>query len=656
MTSQFNILLVEDNPADVFLMQEMLKEANVQHDLKLLEDGEEAIDYLLDCASPTAITQAGAKIPNLVVLDLNMPKRNGHEVLSAIRGCPQLAHTPVVVLTTSENPEDKRRVLEKGAAYVTKPANLENFFRVLETVEVAGYELTARREEVEKKQAQGLLEERTTNILIIEDNAADAFLIEELLKELKLPDYEVHSVEDLESALGLIRSRRITLVLTDLGLPDKQGLAVLTDLLDATTNVPIIILTGLDDEDTAVAALSQGAQDYLVKGQFDTRTLGRAIRYAVTRKKAEAFALQAVSFENSLLQEVLEHSPIGIARFARDLSVTTCNSVFASLIGRKESSLIGVSIKELIQLDNNSLWHTAVTKSSPFRIEQCRHERPGFVGEIYLDLTVWPITSRENDIKGGIVLALDISNRIRLEKHRDDFHAALAHDIKNPLLGADRVLSFLTNPQLSIDEHDKMVAVLKQSNNNVLTMLQNLLDIHRYDANAVSLDFEALSVVEPIKEAISITALAALDKKITIEVNVEESLPEICADFVALQRLFSNLLDNAIRFTDVRGTVMVKVYSDNKEDSVIVEIVDSGPGMSEDEQSVIFKRFGESQASKYRGGTGSGLGLYLCKQIVDFNNASISCTSKPDEGTRFTVRFPQYVNANPDRSRVSGDR
>jgi signal transduction histidine kinase len=635
MTAPLSILLVEDNPADVFLMQEMLKDGGVNHLFKLLEDGEEAIEYLLDSAS-------GSDIPNLVILDLNMPKRNGHEVLAAIRDCPKLSRVPVVVLTTSDNPDDKSRVLEKGAAYLTKPAKLDNFVSLLETVEVAASDIAVQREAEVKQYWRGLFEAEMANILLIEDNQADSFLVAELLKELKQFSYDFRAVEDLESALTVLATEPITLVLTDLGLPDKQGLDVLTELLAASSTVPIIILTGLDDEDTAVAALTKGAQDYLVKGQFDSRALGRAIRYAVTRKKAEEFALEAVSYENLLLQEVLEHSPIGIARYGKDLKVTTCNSVFASLIGVKEVNIFGTAIGDLISLPDSSLWLTTITQSAPFRVEQCRHVRPGVNGELYLDLTVWPIASRDADSKGGIVLAIDISNRIKLEKHRDDFHAALAHDIRNPLLGADRVLSFLTNPQLSIDEHDEMVAVLKQSNNNVLTMLQNLLDIHRYETAAISLDFEAIALINPIKAAISSTARTARDKNITIDLRVPDWLPKICADFAAMQRLFSNLLDNAIRFTEAGGTVVVNAFAREEDKSVIVEVIDTGPGMSEDELSVVFNRFGESQASKYRGGTGSGLGLYLCKQIVDFNNASISCTSKPDAGTKFIVRFAQY--------------
>jgi len=131
MGKPLDIVLVEDNPADVFLMQATLKEAGVNYTMKVLEDGEEAIEYF------SSIAEAPESRPNLIVLDLNLPKKSGHDVLITLRGLNNLDKLLVVVLTTSENPEDERKVLAQNAIYVVKPPSLANLSQVLEAMEVA---------------------------------------------------------------------------------------------------------------------------------------------------------------------------------------------------------------------------------------------------------------------------------------------------------------------------------------------------------------------------------------------------------------------------------------------------------------------------------------------------------------------------------------
>ena len=129
--------------------------------------------------------------------------------------------------------------------------------------------------------------ETTIRILLVEDNPGDVRLLREGLTGRNGAPFELEVVDRLSAGLERLAKGGIDLVLLDLGLPDCRGLDTLTRARAAVPEVPIVVLTGLGDEAVAVQAVQRGAQDYLVKGQIESRLLTRAIRYAIERKRAE---------------------------------------------------------------------------------------------------------------------------------------------------------------------------------------------------------------------------------------------------------------------------------------------------------------------------------------------------------------------------------
>ena len=119
------LLLVEDNPADVFLMETALEVSALPVEMAVARDGVEALEYL-------GTVGTGRPYPDLMLLDLNMPRMNGFEVLETLRGDPALRHLPVVVFTTSSAPEDVKRAYALQAnSYVSKPATLDEFLNLM---------------------------------------------------------------------------------------------------------------------------------------------------------------------------------------------------------------------------------------------------------------------------------------------------------------------------------------------------------------------------------------------------------------------------------------------------------------------------------------------------------------------------------------------
>ena len=125
------ILLVEDNPGDVRLTQEVLRDGKVRNNMSVVMDGVDAISFLQQTGE-----YAGAPRPDIILLDLNLPKKDGREVLAEIKADPDLKHIPVVVLTTSSAEQDIFRSYDLHAnCYITKPVDLDQFIRVIRSIE-----------------------------------------------------------------------------------------------------------------------------------------------------------------------------------------------------------------------------------------------------------------------------------------------------------------------------------------------------------------------------------------------------------------------------------------------------------------------------------------------------------------------------------------
>ena len=127
-----------------------------------------------------------------------------------------------------------------------------------------------------------------TNVLLIEDNPSDAELIQATLGMTRVIDeFEITLAERLSQGLEKLSVEKFDMILLDLGLPDSQGLETLQRVIDLSSGVPIVVLTGLVDEEVGLNAVTQGAQDYLIKNDISSETLNRVIKYAISRKAAQ---------------------------------------------------------------------------------------------------------------------------------------------------------------------------------------------------------------------------------------------------------------------------------------------------------------------------------------------------------------------------------
>ena len=268
------ILLVADNEDDIVIIKEALEETKFLRLLATLRDGEEALKYLRREGE-----YLGAQIPDLIFLDINMPKKNEFEVLDEIKAAPALEHIPVVMLTTSNDEGDiQKAYAKKACSYINKPGDPGKLREVLENFEFY-WSLYSK--------TPFIPDLREIHILVIEDNPDDLRIIQEMLTAIKDITFHLQCADRLSVALELLTAGRYDVVLLDLSLPDSQGAGTFEKVRQHAPQLPIIILTGLDEERVAMRTVGGGAQDYLVKGSVDANLLIRSIRYAMERKRAE---------------------------------------------------------------------------------------------------------------------------------------------------------------------------------------------------------------------------------------------------------------------------------------------------------------------------------------------------------------------------------
>ena len=297
------ILLVEDSPTDRLIAVEALKQAKVLNSLNIVENGVEAMAYLRREGKYSVALR-----PDLILLDLNLPKKDGREVLQEIKSDSLLKFIPVVVLTTSKADEDVVRAYGHHAnSYITKPVNFPRFTEVIRSIENYWFEIVTlppdatvqrvARSESAKVRRPRLEVDQVVEVLLAEDNPTDVLLIREALRDSALVRFHITHVERLSDLRDQLRTGTFDIVLTDLALPDSQGLDTYRQLRACAGGLPVVVLTGLDDEAMGIAALREGAQDYLVKGQLMERALARALRYAIEKKSSEVRLRQAQKME-----------------------------------------------------------------------------------------------------------------------------------------------------------------------------------------------------------------------------------------------------------------------------------------------------------------------------------------------------------------------
>lgn len=243
------------------------------------------------------------------------------------------------------------------------------------------------------------------------------------------------------------------------------------------------------------------------------------------------------------------------------------------------------------------------------------------------------------DSAGNFVMSrtsmVDNSARKQFERQKADFFATVAHDIRNPvstLLGGVEILG----DQESLDEQAKeILAVVARSATLLSTLVNDYLDYAKIEAGAIHLSPRAVALAPLLSRICGDMRYEAERRGIEVSLDLAPEVGEVHADAMALQRIFSNLLGNALKFTPADGRI--RVSAERRDGEVVVSVADTGPGIAPADIPQLFARYRQTETG--RRVVGTGLGLYVVKSLVEALDGRVEVESELERGTTFRVHL-----------------
>jgi signal transduction histidine kinase len=305
------ILLIEDNQADVELTRNAMNARKMLVNLHVTQTGEEALQFLFRTEPFTRALR-----PDLILLDLNLPGMDGREVLERIKTDRDLRQIPVVVLTSAHADLDILKSYSMGAScYIFKPVDPAQFSKVIEKiqdfwcsiVQLPNYELVEKYRSSPGSQVAPSQKKRKPeepiHVLYVEDSDADFEIVSQSLKILSEPHFIFHREIRLTDTFTYLEKNKADVVLLDLTLPDSEGFETVLRFCANSPFLPLVVLTGADDRAQGVRAVKEGADDYLVKNQVQSELLGRTLLHAIERKSNSLGQLEILARERAARSE-----------------------------------------------------------------------------------------------------------------------------------------------------------------------------------------------------------------------------------------------------------------------------------------------------------------------------------------------------------------
>jgi PAS domain S-box-containing protein len=267
------------------------------------------------------------------------------------------------------------------------------------------------------------------HILLVEDNPGDADLIREMLSGVGPEAFEIECVSRLSMALESVKAIRFEFVLLDLGLPDSQGLDTIRAMRGGAPDLPIVVLTGNKDEKTGLDAIKKGAQDYLVKGQLDSRLLIRSIRYAIERKQVEDSLVQMAQEWQRTFDTM--HEAVWI--LDKDQVVLRSNKAAEGYFHRPCSEMVGKYCWEIVHGTTEPVPECPVMRAR----KSLHHESEELqIGDGCFDVSVDPILDADGKFAGAVHVISNITERKQVEKIQIFLAQSSSGTAKEPFFNA----------------------------------------------------------------------------------------------------------------------------------------------------------------------------------------------------------------------------
>jgi len=466
------------------------------------------------------------------------------------------------------------------------------------------------------------------NILIIEDDCEDLAFLKQLIYDTSLQIETIRHASLLSAANEIIANENINLIFLDLLLPDSSGINSFLNMNRKAEKIPIIILSGLTDKQVANDVVVNGAQDYLIKGEFDHKVLSRAIRYSIERKRN----LETLKESNERYKNLFNNNPMPMWVYDRKtLIFLEVNEAAIQRYGYSRNEFLQMSIFTIRAPEDSDPVLTAIEpmgKQATARKTVWRHITKGGI-DIFVHITTYDITFGGRD--AVLVLAEDVSESIRLEKElrvqqqikqkqiteaviraqereRTEIGIEL-HDNVNQILGACNLYI-----STAMTEETKRNDLLQRSSSLINDAIQEIRKISQILAAPGIKDIGLVEAVEDLIDNIQM----AKNIKVNFTINHfnEDTLDENRK--LTIFRIIQEQLKNIIKHAHA-SEVSIKLAATKKD--AVLTIVDNGDG------------FDTSQSRK-------GVGITNIISRVELFNGEVDIESRPERGCKLKVRLP----------------
>ncbi len=260
--------------------------------------------------------------------------------------------------------------------------------------------------------------------------------------------------------------------------------------------------------------------------------------------------------------------------------------------------------------------------------------------------SITPVKTEQDQMLGVVLLLQDITKLTELDRLKSEFVMTASHELRTPLTSIGMSIGLLmegASPKLS-DQEQELLRAAQEDVQRLRHLVNNLLDLSKIEAGRVEMEFEPVSVSLLTGRAISTLANQAEEKGIELTQALPDGLPPIKADPNKITWVLTNLIANAVRYTQPGGKVCV--FVEHLDDFVYLSVTDNGAGIPFEYQSKIFDKFVQVKNDQAAGG--SGLGLAICREIVKAHGGIIWVESIPDQGSTFTFTIP-VVETGPEK-------
>lgn len=470
-------------------------------------------------------------------------------------------------------------------------------------------------------------------ICIVDDEKMITDTLKVLL-DLEL-DVNIKTFNSPVDALNFIKQNEVQIILSDFLMPEMNGIEFLSKAKNINSDTTMILLTGYADKENAIKAINEvGIYRYLEK-PWDNNDLIISVRNALERGDL----IKQLKLQNEKLEELVKERTKELSEANQKLNaiIHFCADGIATIDEQGNFIKTNPAFQKMCEKQPSNMKEIFISKENI--IEKLKTEEDIFLRDIFIKNSNHniPVEISFAHIPEGYFVAVirDITVQQNMERLRDDFIATLTHDLRTPLLASIQTLKFFLDGTLGTlnDKQKEFLSTMMSSQKDMLGLVNALLEVYKYDAGKLILCPDYFSFNHLISQCIN--ELRPLAEQKNLEINFSGSEIEVFADKQEIRRVITNLIGNAINHTS-KGFISVELSAEDKH--AIVKVKDTGIGIPKEDIDNMFVRF--SQGTKNKRSTGTGLGLYLSRQIIEAHGGKISLKSEVNKGSEFLFSIP----------------